>query len=84
VAGGLAEYEAIRRPATAALVAANRGDGPDRVMDLVHERAPDGFARIDDVAAREELAAIVGGYKRVAGMDPESLNARESWSVSVN
>jgi 2-polyprenyl-6-methoxyphenol hydroxylase-like FAD-dependent oxidoreductase len=77
---GLLAYEAARRPATAAVVEANRGDGPDRVMDIVHERAPDGFARIEDVASRAELEATITGYKRVAGMDPATLNARESWT----
>lgn len=82
VAAGLAAYEAARRPATAAIVAANRGDGPDRVMDLVHARAPDGFARVEDVVPRAELEATVMGYKRLAGFDPATLNARESWSAA--
>jgi 2-polyprenyl-6-methoxyphenol hydroxylase-like FAD-dependent oxidoreductase len=81
-AAGLASYEALRRPATAAVVQANRGDGPDRVMDVVHERAPEGFARLEDVVQPGELEAIIMGYKRTAGMDPATLNARESWSVS--
>jgi hypothetical protein len=62
------------------VVQANRGDGPDRVMDIVHERAPEGFARLEDVASRAELEATVTGYKRLAGMEPETLNARPSWS----
>ncbi len=77
----LAAYEATRRPATAAVVQANRGDGPDRVLDLVHHRAPGGFARIEDVVDRAELEAIVTGYKRLAGMDPAILNDRASWSL---
>ncbi len=76
----LAAYEAARRPATAAVVQANRGDGPDRVMDIVHQRAPDGFARLEDVASRAELEATVMAYKRLAGMDPATLNERASWS----
>ena len=79
---GLAAYEAIRRPATAAIVHANRGDGPDRVMDIVHARAPDGFERLEDVVPRAELEDIILSYKRVAGMDPATLNERESWSVN--
>jgi hypothetical protein len=41
-------------------------------MDVVAERAPDGFAGLEDVIAPEELAAIVGGYyARTAGFaDP--------------
>jgi 2-polyprenyl-6-methoxyphenol hydroxylase-like FAD-dependent oxidoreductase len=81
-AAGLASYEALRRPATAAVVQANRGDGPDRVMDLVHGRAPEGFARLEDVVQPGELEAIIMGYKRTAGMDPATLNSRESWSVN--
>ncbi len=83
VEAGLEAYEAVRRPATAAVVEANRGDGPDRVMDLVHARAPDGFERLEDVIPRVELEATVNGYKRIAGFDPATLNARESWSVTT-
>jgi hypothetical protein len=50
-------------------------------MDIVHERAPDGFRRIEEVVPRAELEATVMAYKRLAGMDPATLNARESWSV---
>lgn len=77
----LAAYEAARRPATAAVVAANRADGPDRVMDLAEERAPAGFTDREAVLPRAEIAALLEGYKRLAGMWPEALNARESWSV---
>ena len=48
----LAAYEAERRPATARIVLANRGNGPEQVMQLVQERAPNGFARIEDVLTR--------------------------------
>jgi hypothetical protein len=36
-------------------------------VDVVSERAPEGFANIEDVIAREELAAIAGGYAAMAG-----------------
>ena len=48
----LAAYEAERRPATAALVAANRGLGPDLVLELVHQRAPEGFPTCTTSSAR--------------------------------
>lgn len=63
----LAAYEAERLPKTAEIVHSNRRGGPERVVDVVSERAPEGFARLDDVIAREELAAIAGGYARMAG-----------------
>lgn len=77
----LAAYEAERRPATAALVAANRGLGPDLVLELVHQRAPQGFSELHDVISRAELEETASRYKRLAGFDPALLNARESWSV---
>ncbi len=63
----LAGYEAERLPKTAEIVRSNRKGGPERVVDVVSERAPDGFTRIEDVIAVEELAAIAGGYARMAG-----------------
>jgi 2-polyprenyl-6-methoxyphenol hydroxylase-like FAD-dependent oxidoreductase len=67
----LKAYEAERLPMTAEIVRSNRNSGPERVMDVVAERAPDGFTRLEDVIAPKELAAIVGGYARTAGFaDP--------------
>ena len=63
----LAAYAAERLPKTAEIVRANRKGGPDRVVDEVSARAPDGFARLEDVISREELAAIAGGYAQMAG-----------------
>jgi 2-polyprenyl-6-methoxyphenol hydroxylase-like FAD-dependent oxidoreductase len=72
----LEAYEAERRPATAAIVAANRGNGPDQVLELVEARAPDGFARVEDVLSETELAETAAAYRRVAGFDKDALNAR--------
>jgi 2-polyprenyl-6-methoxyphenol hydroxylase-like FAD-dependent oxidoreductase len=72
----LEAYDADRRPATSKIVLANRGDGPDKVMDVVEDRAPGGFARIEDVLSRAELEKTANAYKAVAGMDVEALNAR--------
>src|SRR5450631_3396951 len=43
VATAFERYERSRLPATAAIVEANRGLGPEIPMQLVHERAPGGF-----------------------------------------
>jgi 2-polyprenyl-6-methoxyphenol hydroxylase-like FAD-dependent oxidoreductase len=74
----LLAYEAERRPATAKIVLANRRNGPEQVMQLVEQRAPNGFARIEDVLTAEELEGTAAGYKRIAGFDRDALNARES------
>ncbi|WP_437306197.1 flavin-dependent oxidoreductase [Sorangium sp. So ce388] len=64
----LAAYEAARLPATAAIVAANRGNGPEQCMQIAQERAPDGFDRIEDVFAPGELEAIAARYKVLTGL----------------
>ncbi len=63
----LSAYAAERLPKTAEIVRANRKGGPERVVDEVSARAPDGFARLEDVISREEIAAIAGGYAQMAG-----------------
>ena len=71
----LARYETERLPKTAAIVASNRQGGPERVIDLVAQRAPKGFSDIAAVASHEELAAISGGYAQMAGFGPASAGA---------
>ena len=72
----LLAYEAERRPATARIVLANRANGPEQVMQLVEQRAPDGFSRIEDVLSPEELEGTAAAYKSIAGFDKGALNAR--------
>ncbi|MBX3514489.1 MAG: flavin-dependent oxidoreductase [Xanthobacteraceae bacterium] len=72
----LLAYEAERRPATTQLVMLNRGNGPEQVMQMVEERAPNGFNVVTEVLSREELEGIANNYKRVAGFQVEALNAK--------
>ena len=81
VEGALAAYDAQRRPATAAVVEANRKVGPEKCMEIVEERAPDGFTSLDAIISADELAEISNSYKRTAGFDPATLNGRPSLSV---
>jgi 5-methylphenazine-1-carboxylate 1-monooxygenase len=71
-----AAYEAERRPATSDLVMLNRRNGPEQVMQLVEERAPDGYRVVTDVLSQQELEDIAANYKRVAGFQVEALNAK--------
>jgi len=71
----LAVYEAHRRPATSAIVLANRGLGPEMPMRLVHERAPEGFDHIDDVISPKEILEVTDGYRRTAGFALEALSS---------
>ena len=74
----LAAYDADRREGVNKLVTLNRGDGPDKVLDEVAARAPNGFADISDVMTQTELTKIAQAYKAVAGFDVDMLNARPS------
>jgi 2-polyprenyl-6-methoxyphenol hydroxylase-like FAD-dependent oxidoreductase len=74
----LAAYEQVRRPATSAIVLANRRQGPEECMTLVEHRAPSGFERVEDVISQHELVAIADKYKKLAGFSIEELNQRPS------
>jgi len=76
VPAALEAYEAERRPATTELVQLNRRNGPEQVMQLVEERAPNGFNVVTDVLSQQELEDIAANYKRVAGFQVEALNAK--------
>ena len=82
IRAALDTYEGDRRSATAAVVLANRQVGAEQCMELAESRAPDGFERIEDVFAPGELEALSAEYKRTAGFDAATLNARPSLSVT--
>jgi 2-polyprenyl-6-methoxyphenol hydroxylase-like FAD-dependent oxidoreductase len=81
VDAGLAAYDAARRQPTAALTLANRGLGPDLVLEEVHRRAPAGFTHLHDVISETELQETAARYKQLAGFDPALLNKRESFAA---
>ena len=77
----LTQYEESRRPGTSQLVLANRANGPEQVMQTVHQRAPNGFTQLSAVVSVAELETTAERYKLIAGFDRDALNARESLSV---
>lgn len=70
----LSRYEAQRLGPTSRIVMANRQQGPEAVMQIVEERAPDGFQNLDEIISPDERHAIAAHYKHVAGFDPDALN----------
>ena len=62
---------------TAQIVRMNRSGGPEGVIDAVEERAPQGFAQIDDVLSYEDRKAIVRGYASTAGFAQQQVNRAE-------
>ena len=73
----LKAYEVERLPVTSEIVHTNRSGGPERVIDVVNQRAPDGFDDLHDVASAEELEAIVKGYSQLAGFNEDKVNAEK-------
>jgi len=72
----LAAYDVDRRPMTAEIVLNNRQGGPERVIDVLEQRAPNGFTALDAVASHSEREAIVRGYAAMAGFARDQVNAR--------
>jgi hypothetical protein len=46
------------------------------VMQIVEERAPNGFTRLSDIISYRELEEIANRYKAIAGFDRDRLDAR--------
>jgi 2-polyprenyl-6-methoxyphenol hydroxylase-like FAD-dependent oxidoreductase len=69
----LRSYEQARLASTAAVVESNRRLGPEVVMQMVEERAPHGFDRLEDVITHRELEEIAQRYKVIAGFDKDRL-----------
>jgi len=72
----LHRYDAARRPAMNAVTLHNRRFGPEAFLQLVEERAPDGFTRVDEVISEAELDAIASRFALDAGLDAETVNSR--------
>jgi 2-polyprenyl-6-methoxyphenol hydroxylase-like FAD-dependent oxidoreductase len=75
IAAAFAKYQSVRLPLTAEVVRLNRSGGPENVIDVIENLAPDGFNKVTDVISREELAKIVNGYAAVAGFSQNQVNS---------
>ena len=69
----LQRYEARRLPPMARIVESNRRKGIDIMLDIVEQRAPQGFSDLDTVLPAAELDQIVADYKKLASQDRETL-----------
>jgi 2-polyprenyl-6-methoxyphenol hydroxylase-like FAD-dependent oxidoreductase len=73
-AAGLRAYDEERRPVTTALQAAGRRMGPEAVITLAAQRAPDGFTDVHDVISAAELVGISQRYAKTGGFDVATVN----------
>lgn len=67
VEDALMAYQEERLPPTTKIVLLNRQRGPEQVLELADQRAPNGFDNIEDVIPRKELEEIAERYRRVGG-----------------
>jgi len=72
----LLAYDAAQRPRVERVLRANRGKGPDAVMQMVEDRCGGVFDDIETVIPRAELAAHAEKYKQLSGFSVEVLNAQ--------
>ena len=73
IESALTAYETTRLEPTAKLTLDNRETGPERVLQMVEDRCPNGFDDIYDHFARDELAEIAERYKKLAGFHRDTL-----------
>ncbi len=76
--GALLAYEAEMRPRAEGILRANRGKGPDAVMQMVEDLCGGVFDDLEPILPRARLAAHAEHYKRLSGFSVETLNAQPS------
>lgn len=69
----LKRYEERRLTPMARIVESNRRKGIDVMLDIVEQRAPQGFSDLESVLPAAELEKIVGDYKKLVAQDRETL-----------
>ncbi len=67
VESALDRYEENRRPMCADIVRLNRQEGLDVILDVIEERSPNGFKKLEEVIDPDEIKGIVMAYKKAAG-----------------
>jgi 2-polyprenyl-6-methoxyphenol hydroxylase-like FAD-dependent oxidoreductase len=75
----LQRYDLERRPAMNEVTLRNRSFGPEAALQVVEERAPNGFDNLANVISRNELEMITKSFQAAAGLTPEVVNNRPSY-----
>jgi len=74
VEAAVAAYEGARRPPMEKLVYAHRAEGADVILDVLEERAPDGYEDLEKILPFREREEVALRYKKMAGFDLKMLN----------
>ncbi|WP_420861160.1 flavin-dependent oxidoreductase [Algirhabdus cladophorae] len=70
----LESYDAQIRPIANAVTLANRGNGPDAIMQLAEDRCNGDFSKLDAALPMPERAQHAAHYKSIAGLAPDQIN----------
>jgi 2-polyprenyl-6-methoxyphenol hydroxylase-like FAD-dependent oxidoreductase len=81
VQAALRAYEADRLPVTRDIALQNRAMGAEAMMDIAQERAPHGFGDIETVFPHGEREERAAAYRRLSGLEVESVNDRPSYTA---
>ena len=76
VQDALRAYETERLKPTAEIVLQNREFAAEHVLRLVDERCPPYCENIRDYVPLDEMEALSRRYQRIAGFDPDAVNAQ--------
>lgn len=82
-AAALTGYQDQRLPATAQIVRVNRATGPDSVLQMVEDRAPDGFENIHNLFSKEELEEAGLRYKTLTHALKDEVNEKAKLTESL-
>lgn len=69
-------YDADLRPGINKVLLANRGSGPDAIMQMAEDRCGGDFTRLDEVLPVKERRVHADHYKALAGLSVDVINAR--------
>ena len=79
----LEAFESDRREKVTKLQFANRRHGPEVVIDIANERAPNGFSNTNQVFEPDELEKIASGYRKTCLMEHSKVNAPSPYYVNL-
>ena len=78
ITSALESYDMERRKTTAAIARANQVASESRFLEIINEKAPEGFDDLSTIISKEELEEISSTYKTLAGFSPGKLNIAPS------
>ena len=84
IQAAILNFESDRLEKMSQLQRANRRGGPEIVIDMAMQKAPNGFSSIDRVLDPAEISAIAHRYAEISDMSIDSVNSDSPYSTSLS